>query len=154
MRKKFLVAFGLGACWAGYKNACIVESTDELIKIDAFKIANDFWQEQKTSAGLSFDWEEITTEVHECALYGSRLTLKAQAKVNQLPFAVHSMGKTFLAKQIYGLSNTNKFLASNKEYGVIQANYAQDVYLVALNESSGISHDELSSMKIAGHVTL
>lgn len=154
MRKKFLVAFGLGGCWSGYKNAEIVEATDESIKEVAFTLANDYWHRQNTNSGLSYDWEEVETIVNDCALYQSRLSSKAKAMVNELPFAVHSMGKTFLAKQIIGLKSANEFLVSNKEYGVIHADYAQDLYLVAENESPGISHHELSSMKVAGQVTL
>lgn len=154
MRKKFLVAYGLGGCWPGYKNACIIESCDEAIEQDAFNIATEFWHNQKPGSSLSYIWEEITTIVNDCALYQSRLRLKAKAKVNQLPYAVHSMGKTFLAKQIYGLRSANDFLKSHKDYGVIHANYAEDVYLVAENESPGINEVELSSTLIADHVTL
>lgn len=154
MRKKYLVVFGLGGCWSGYKNACVTQATDETIKEVAFNIANTYWQSKDTDASLSYDWQEITTTVNDCSLFQSRLHPKGRAMVNELPFVVHSMGKTFLAKQIVGLKSTNTFLESNKEYGVIHANYAHDLYLVALNDRGGIKEAELSSKAVAGHITL
>lgn len=154
MRKKYLVVYGLGGCWAGYKNAQIVEATPDTIKEVAFKLANEYWHSMDTNSGLSYDWEEIETVVNDCDLFQSRLHPKGRAMVNELPFAVHSMGKTFLARQIAGLRSANEFLQDNDEYGVIHADYAHDLYLVAMNESKGISEAELSSHKVAGHVTL
>lgn len=154
MRKKYLVGYGLGGCWPGYKNACVIEATDDTIKDVAFDIASTYWHSKDTNSGLSYDWEEVETVVNNCSLYKSRLHVKGKAMVNELPFVVHSMGKTFLAKQIVGLKSTNTFLESNKEYGVIHANYAHDLYLVALNDRGGIKEAELSSKAVAGHITL
>lgn len=154
MRKKYLVVFGLGGCWSGYKNACVTQATDETIKEVAFNIANTYWQSKDTDSSLSYDWQEITTTVNDCSLFQSRLHPKGRAMVNELPFAVHTMGKTFLAKQLIGLKSTNEFLEENKAYGVIHANYAHDLYLVALNESNGLSETELSRHSVAEHISL